>query len=61
MKLIPKYPKDIKNNPFFSGIIVGYILSAGIYSIFFIDMIFGFSLLSIGVVYYYKKEIEFNK
>jgi uncharacterized membrane protein len=61
MRIIPKYPKDIKKNPFYSGIIVGYVLSSGLYSLFFIDILFGFSLLCIGVVYYYKKEKEFNK
>ena len=61
MRLIPKYPIDIKRNPFYSGMITGYILSAGLFSFAFIDLLFGSGLIIIGVLYYYKKEKEFNK
>ena len=61
MKIIPNYPKDIKKNPFYSGIIIGNLIASGIYSIILIDFIFGFLLFYVGVVYYYIKEKEFNK
>ena len=61
MRISPKYPKEILNNPFYAGIIVGYLLAIGISIIFFIDFFYGLGLISIGITYYYIKHGEFNK
>ena len=49
------------SNPFYSGIIVGSLLSLGFSILFFIDFFYGISLMGIGITYYYYKAKEFIK
>jgi len=65
MIIKPKYPKEIIKNPFYLGIIIGFIFSAGIFTIFYSmnlpTYLYGTGLLTLGIIYYYIKEKEFNE
>ncbi len=61
MRIIPKYPKTVMKNPFFAGIVVGYLVSTGFNMAFFVDVLYGTCLFTVGVTYYYYKNKEFNR
>jgi len=64
MIIKPKYPKKVLSNPYYSGIITGFLIASGFNISFFTQnsytVIYGLGLFIIGIIYYYKKHKEFN-
>jgi hypothetical protein len=60
MLIKPKYKEEVLKNPYYSGIIVGYLVATGICMFVFVDIIYGLGLCCVGLSYYYKKNKEFN-
>jgi predicted permease len=63
MKIKPIYPKEVTSNPFYVGIIIGFLIAIGSSIIIFTDTIYsvlyGVGLMGLGILYYYYKHKEF--
>jgi len=65
MIIKPKYPKKVLNNPFYSGIIIGFLIATGFNLCYFVNneytALYGIGLLTMGIIYYFRKHKEYNE